>query len=175
MRKYIVFVPILALAALAGAMTLRSEIQDWSSKVNKAMIKKDFKTINALMKKTTTSDFVYTNAEGSMTLDQMLAAMKGGLAGLGEISSATTTLVKLTESKTAATAICLNSLKATITGKDKKAHKMSYSSKFTETLVMVGKDWKISKMISADEKTMLDGKLVDMSKMGTKPAGKSGS
>ena len=153
----------LSLVAISSA-DLRSDIKQMNAVVGNAMVKGDMKMLSKVIKAGVTNDFTYVEQGKTMTCDQMLETMKAGFSQM-KTTSAKTEIVSLKEKGNSGMATEKHMMTGTMTGPDKKTHKMSYVGTSTETYVKVGKEWKMSKMVWGMEKMMMDGKPMDMSKM----------
>ena len=100
-----------------------------------------------------------------MTYSQMMEQMKANMSAM-KCTSAVAKLVTLKEKGNTATSTESHVMKGTTMGADKKSHTMSFSGMSTNTYVKVGKDWKMSRMSWGKSTMMMDGKAMDMSKMG---------
>lgn len=154
----------LSLVAVSNA-DLRSDINAMNLKIGKAMVKGDMKALDAMFKAGMTSDFKYEEGGKTMTYDQMMAQMKASMSSL-KCTSAVAKLRTLKEKGNMGTSTESHMMKGTMTGPDKKPHSMTMSGMSTNTYVKVGKMWKMSKMSWGKSTMMMDGKPMDMSKMG---------
>ncbi len=155
----------LSLVAVSNA-DLRSDINAMNLKIGKAMVKGDMKALDAMFKPGMTKDFKYEEGGKTMTYDQMMAQMKASMSAM-KCTSAVAKLVTLKEKGNMGTSTESHVMTGTMTGgPDKKLHKVSFSGMSTNTYVKVGKMWKMSKMSWGKSTMMMDGKPMDMSKMG---------
>lgn len=164
MKLFAVTLAALSLVAISSA-DLKSEINSMNSKIHAAMVKGDMKACGAIMKAGTTKDFKYIEGGKTMTFDQMFAQMKGSMAAM-KLTKATTSVISVKEKGSMGTSVEKHTMEGTMTGPDKKSHKMSFSGVSTNTYTKVGKTWMLKVMNWGKSTMLMDGKPMDMSKMG---------
>lgn len=167
MKLLTVTLAAVSLVAVSNA-DLRSDINAMNGRIGSAMVKGDMKALDAMMKAGMTKDFKYIEGGKTMTYDQMMVQMKASMSSM-KCTSAVAKLLTLKEKGNMATSTESHVMKGTMPpGADKKVHTMSFVGTSTNTYVKVGKDWKMSKMSWGKSTMMMDGKPMDMSKMGGK-------
>lgn len=159
--------PILFLCAIAATLTsaladLKSDINTYNKAFSAAMIKRDFATLEKMMKSGMTSDFVYEEAGKKQDAKTMLASMKMGLGMLKSVDSASSKVISVKESGNKATVVTERSMKGTMAGEGSKVHKMVHVGVTTDTMVKVNGKWKMAKMIWKTKTATLDGKPMPM-------------
>lgn len=164
MKLFSVIVVGVSFAAISSA-DLKSEINSMNSKIHVAMKKGDMKSLHSIMKSGVTKDFKYIEDGKTMTFDQMFEQMKGSMAMM-KLTNATTKVVSVKEKGTMGSSVEKHVMAGTMTGPDKKTHKMSFSGMSTNTYTKVGKAWMLKVMSWGKSEMMMDGKPMDMSKMG---------
>ena len=164
MKLFTVSLALVGITGLANA-DLRSEITTMNTKICQMMMKGDMKSLDAMMKAGMTSNFQYVEGGKTMTYAQMFEQMKASMSMM-KCTSATSKLASLKQNGKTATSVEKHMMAGTMTGPDKKPHKMSFSGTSTNTYVLSGKMWKMSKMSWGESKMMMDGKPMDPSKMG---------
>ena len=153
----------LSLAAVSSA-DLKSELKEMNARVGNAMVKGDMKNLEAMMKAGVTKDFTYTESGQTMNFSQMMEMMKQSMGAM-KTTSAHTDIVTVKEKGNMGVATQKRTMTGTMTGPDKKSHKMSFNGTTTDTFVKVGKEWKMSKMVWGKNTMMMDGKPMNMPKM----------
>ncbi|MEI7985902.1 MAG: nuclear transport factor 2 family protein [Armatimonadota bacterium] len=164
MKLFSVIVVGVSFAAISSA-DLKSEINSMNSKIHLAMKKGDMKTCSAIMKAGVTKDFKYIEGGKTMTFDQMMEQMKASMSMM-KLTKVSTSIVSLKEKGGMGTSVEKHVMEGTMTGPDKKSHTMSFSGNSTNTYRKVGKAWMLSVMSWGKNTMMMDGKPMDMSKMG---------
>ena len=164
MKLLTVTLAAVSLVAISSA-DLKSEVTAMNNKVTAAMMKGDMKTLESVMKGGVTADFMYVEGGKSMNFSQMWTTMKASMSSM-KCTMATAKMSGLKEKGKMGTGMESHHMMGTMMGKDKKTHKMSFDGTSTNTYVMVGKSWKMSKMAWGKSTMMMDGKPLDMSKMG---------
>jgi hypothetical protein len=145
-------------SSLSYADSLKSTATRLGTQASVALKNKDIKGFTAILRKNTTPDFKYVEANNSMTLDQMLGVMKGQFAAMKTVKSASSKLLRCVEhGKTGITATT-HSITAMITGPDRKLHLLVASGDSKDTWVKVGGAWKMSVMLWGKQKMTMDGK-----------------
>lgn len=155
--KLVSCLAISALAVLACAGSLKSEIVANEAKMCAALSKGDMEKFKSLMQPKVTADFKYVEEGQEMTFDQMYKTMKEGMGSMKGVK-ATAKLQKLTEKGDSATGVTVRTMAWSMVGKDKKKHTMTYSGTTTDTYVKVNGEWKMSRMVWSDTKFTKDGK-----------------
>jgi hypothetical protein len=164
MKKFSLAVAAIALVAVSSA-DLRSEINAMNAKIHVAMKKGDMKTCGAIMKAGLTKDFKYIEEGKTMTFDQMFEQMKASMSMM-KLTKVSTSILSLKEKGAMGTSVEKHVMEGTMTGPDKKSHKISFSGNSTNTYKKIGKAWMMSVMSWGKNTMMMDGKPMDMSKMG---------
>lgn len=158
---------ILFLCAIAATLTsaladLKSDINTYNKAFSTAMMKKDFATLEKLMKSGMTADFVYEEGGKKQDAKAMIASMKMGLGMLKKVESASSKVISVKESGNKATVVTERSMKGTMAGEGNKEHKMVHVGVTTDTMVKVNGKWKMSKMIWKTKTATMDGKPMPM-------------
>lgn len=166
MKRLSLILVCACLAAGAFAGGLRSEIEATTAKICKAMMKKDMATFAKVCKAGMTSDFKYIEMGKTMTFDEMFQQMKQSFATTEKVTSATSKIVSLKQTATTATCKMRHVMSGTMKSPDKKTHTFSYIGTSVDSYRKEGGKWKMASMKWSEEKMMMDGKPVDMSKMG---------
>ncbi len=168
MKALAIAISLVTLSSLAQAESARAEIERVNTSIGHAMVKKDFKGLDKIMKSHMTSDFKYTEAGQTQTYDQMFANIKQGLGMYSKVTKAKATIKTFKQKGNSAWALTSHSMAGTVMGQDKKPHKMTFNGDAAETYVKQGKTWKMSKMEWGKNAMLMDGKPFDPSKMGGK-------
>ena len=164
MKLLTVTLAAVSLVAISSA-DLKSEITLANGMITKAMMKGDMKALESVLRASVTSDFKYTEAGRTMNFDQMWTTMKASMSSMKcTMAKATETMVK--EKGKMGTSVEMNHMMGTMMGADKKQHTMTFDGTSNNTYMKVGKQWKMSKMVVGKSSMMMDGKPMDMSKMG---------
>ena len=153
-----------SLVAISSA-DLKSDVTSISSKVTGAIMKGDMKSLESVMRSIVTADFKYVEGGKTMTFDQMWKPMKASMSGI-RCTMAKSTVSGLKEKGNMATGVETHHMMGTMIGADKKSHKLTVDGTSTNTYMMVGKSWKMSKRVTGENKMTIDGKTIDMAKMG---------
>ena len=145
---------------------LKSEITTYNKKMEQVFLKNDFKTFAKLTKEVCTKDFKYIEGGKSMNYDQMLAMMKGSFSGgMGKVTKAETKVVSAKEKGNTGTSKVIYTM--VMTSKEGgKTHVTKMVGNVENTYRKEGGKWKTSIMDWKDTKMTVDGKPMDMSKMG---------
>jgi len=157
---------LLVLGSTTHAESLKSMILKNDAASKKALMAKDMAAFKKSMQPYITSDFKYIEAGRTMNFDQMLAGMKQGTGSLQKITDVVSKLIKLNEKGDKATAEMTRSMSGTMTGPDKKMHKLTMSGKTVETYVKKDGKWKLAIMDWKSSEMIMDGKKMDPSQMG---------
>ena len=165
MKLFSVILVGVSFAAISSA-DLKSEINSMNSKIHAAMKKGDMKSLGMIMKAGVTKDFKYIEDGKTMTFDQMFEQMKGSLSMM-KLTKASTQVVSVKEKGTMGTSVEKHVMAGTMTGPDKKTHKVSFSGVSTNSYTKAGKAWMLKVMSWGKSEMLMDGKPVDMSKMGS--------
>lgn len=164
MKLFAVTLAAFSIVAISSA-DLKSEINSMNSKIHTAMKKGDMKGCGMIMKSGVTKDFKYIEGGKTMTFDQMFEQMKASMSAM-KLTNASTKVMSVKEKGSMGTSVEKHIMEGTITGPDKKSHKMSFSGVSTNTYVKVGKAWMLKVMNWGKSEMLMDGKPMDMSKMG---------
>lgn len=156
---------LVALFATAYAGSLKSEVEASSVKVTAAIKAKDFAKFEKLTRPYVTKDFVHVENGRSMTYDQMLEEMKMGIGMMGKITVCTTKVLGVKESGNEGIAKVKHVMVGTMTGPDKKTHKMAFEGMSADRYRKVNGKWKMYKMEWSEQKMTMDGKPFDPSQM----------
>ncbi len=157
---------LVCLVTVASADSLRSEIKSLNGMVQKAMLSKDMKSLGKKMKSGVTSDFKYMERGQAMNFDTMVKMMDQGMASFAKVTQAKSEILTLKETGKSAAGTTRHTVSGMIMGPDKKQHTMLMVGVSSDTYKKVGGKWKMSSMSWKDEKTTMDGKPFDPSKMG---------
>lgn len=160
--KSLVFLCAIAATVTTAFADLKSEITAYNKAFSTAMVKRDFATLEKLMKSGMTADFVYQEGTQKQDAKTMIGNMKMGLGMLKKVDSAESKIISIKESGNKATVVTERSMKGTMSGEDKKDHKMVHVGVTTDTMVKVNGKWKMSKMIWKTKTATLDGKPMPM-------------
>lgn len=155
---------MLALGAfvVAQASGLRASIEASNKKIQTAMMKKDFATLDKIFKAGMTKDFRYVENGKTEAYDVMMQGIKMGFGQMQKITTVKTKIMTLNEKGNGGTCTSEHTMAGTMVGEDKKKHSMSFTGASVETYVKVGKDWKMSKMEWKATKMTMDGKPMPM-------------
>ena len=164
MKLVTLSIAVLGLVAFSSA-DLKSEINTMNTKICAAMVKADFKAFEALVKNGVTSDFKYMEAGRTQTYSQMMEHMKGSF-GQMKLSSAKASIVSLKQKGDGAVSVEKHVMLGSMTGPDKKSHKITMTGNSTNTYKKVKGKWLMSVMSWGVMDMTMDGKKVDPSKMG---------
>lgn len=157
---------LLGLVCIASADSLKSEIQSFDVKIDSAMRKNDMASFTKLMKSGATSDFKYSEAGQTMGFEQMLAMMKQGMAMMKKITQVKSELLSLRTAKGRAEGTTSHLMAGTIIGPDKHVHTMKFVGESLDVYRKEGGTWKMASMTWKHNQSYMDGKPMDMSKMG---------
>lgn len=166
MKSLTVTLAVVGLVAISSADSLRDQINASNKKIGKCMEKKDMDGFAKACKAGMTKDFKYMEGGQTMTFDQMFAQMKASFQQLTTVSSATSSIVKLTQKGDSATCLTKHVMKGTMMGPDKKKHTFEMGGTSTDVYKKVGKEWKMASMSWVNGDMKMDGKKMDPSKMG---------
>jgi hypothetical protein len=165
MKAKLLGMMVIGLAVCAHA-SLKSDMDSMNTAVQKALMKKDIAGFKKAVKAGSTSDFKYIERGKTMDLDTMCEMMKQGLGSLTKVTEASTKIKDLKEKGNTATCTAIHTMKGTMMGPDKKSHKMVMIGTSKDTYKKVNGKWKMSIMEWTADKMTMDGKPMDMSKMG---------
>jgi hypothetical protein len=152
----------------AQADTLRSQVEAGNLAVSSAIKQKDFVKLEKVIKSEITPNFAYLEEGRQLTVDRMVAGMKMGLSRMGKLTVVKTKILSSKEMGSTATFTNLHTIEAKSTGPDKKIHTVLMTGTSVNTYVKKGTIWKLSKMDWKNGAMTMDGKPMDMSKMGGK-------
>ena len=156
----------LALVCCASAAGVKQEIDAANKQICDAMKKKDMALLEKVMKANITSDFTYEEAGQKMDFKTMFTTMKAGIAQMKTLTKVEAKVISVKESGKTATAKVNHLQEGTMMMPDKKSHKMVFKGISTNVLRQEGGKWKMSKMSWDKTEMLMDGKPMDMSKMG---------
>ena len=166
MKAVAVLVSCVAVIATAQADSLKADIAKANKAIHKAMMKGDMDALAKSMKAGMTSDFVYVENGQKQTADQMLQNMKMGMSQMGKITMADSKIMEVMEKGNTGTSKTKHMMSSSMKGPDKKTHKMAFTGVSHDSYVKKNGKWMMSKMVWVSQTTTLDGKPMDMSKMG---------
>lgn len=166
MKKLSIGLALMALALGAFAGDLKSEIEAVNKKVHAAFMKKDVKAFEAALKDRVTADFKHVENGVSQDFKTMCEQMKQGFAMAKKVIGSDTKVLSVKESGNSATATVVHKMTMIMTGPDKKDHKYEFSGTSTDQYKKIGGKWKMASMTWKEQKLLMDGKPMDMSKMG---------
>lgn len=158
MKALALGIAIIGLFAVAVADDARAQIEASNKVIGKAMMKKDFPTLEKALKEGCTSDFKYVEGKTTQTLPTMIANMKTGLGMLTKVTKAKAEIVTLKVKGNTATGTIKHMMAGTTTGPDKKTHTMTFEGTSSNVYVNKGGKWKLSKMTFLSQKMTQDGK-----------------
>ncbi len=158
MKGTAVLVLLPALAGLAGAQTLRAQIDATNKEIGRLMRASDTAGLKRTMKAGVTPDFKYVDEGQTMGFEAMSAAMTAGIGQMKALRRADATLVTLREKGDVATATTRHTMEGTMPGADHKPHTMTFSGTSEERYVRQGGKWKMVRMSWLEQKMALDGK-----------------
>ena len=156
---------LVGLASFASA-DLRSEINTMNAKVRACMMKLDMDGFVKLVKPGVTKDFKYSENGKSMNFDQMVATMRQSFATMKKVTAATTKTLALKVTGNTGVATSAHSMSVVTMGPDKKSHTMTFTGTSSDHYRNENGTWKMSSMTWKNDKMLMDGKPMDMSKMG---------
>jgi hypothetical protein len=160
-------VALVGIVAAAQADTLRSQIEAMNKTVGASMMKRDIGGFVKACKGGMTKDFKYVEAGKSESFDKMAEGVKMGFSQMAKVSVAKSKILSLTEKGNKATALTEHTMAySSVPGPDKKSHTVTMVGTSTDTYVKVGSRWMMSSMTWGSQKMTMDGKPMDMSKMG---------
>jgi hypothetical protein len=142
----------------AHADSLKSQIDAANTKVNDAMMKKDFVKLRQSLANSVTPDFVYEEAGHKIDFDKMFATMKMGINQMGKLTLANSKILTIDRHGDIATCTTKRSMGGNMPGPDKKTHLIVYSGVSEDTYRKVGSQWKMSKMLWKNTSMTVDGK-----------------
>ena len=151
----------MAVAGLTHA-DLRSDLAAARHKLEKAVLAKDSKDAEAIMKETMTSDFKYTQDGKDQDLKTFIDNFTATIAMMDKISSSSVKVLSLKQMGDSASGKFEHSMVGTMKTPDKKIHKIDWTGVFTEGYRKVGGKWKNSTMIAGPQKFLMDGKPAKM-------------
>ncbi|MBS1705247.1 MAG: nuclear transport factor 2 family protein [Armatimonadetes bacterium] len=161
---------VLAVASLAvasqAASTLRQDIESMNKKIAKTFMAKDMAAFEKLVKPWVTSDFKYIEEGKTMNFKQMVDTMKQGYSMMGTITKVDTKILTLTEKGSTANEKSQHTMAWTSKGQDGKSHAFAFVGTSTNTYKKVNGKWLLAVMSMKTDKMTMDGKAMDMSKMG---------
>lgn len=160
--KSILLLCAIVVTATSAFADLKSEVTTYNKSFAAAMKKRDFAALEKMMKAGMTADFVYEEGGKKQDAKTMLASMKMGLGMLKKVDSAESKILSIKESGNKATIVTERSMSGTMSGEDKKDHKMVHVGVTTDTMVKVNGKWKMAKMIWKTKTATLDGKPMPM-------------
>ena len=155
------------LLGFAGAAKAddKQDIAALYAKLDKAVVAKDLKTIMA----TGAPGFTYTEAGHTMSGDQVSAQMQQQFQATTGTPKSKTTVTSVVVKGTTAVVGSIGVTELQMVLPDGKPHKLSSTSKTSDTLTKTAKGWLFQKINILSNKMTLDGKPFDPSKP---PAGK---
>lgn len=166
MKLFSASLACLAVVCCASAAGVKQELEQVNKQITTAMMKKDMVTLEKVMKAHLTSDFVYEEAGQKMDFKTMFSQMKMGLSQMKTLTKVESKIISVKESGNNATAKVSHLQEGTMMMPDKKTHKMVFKGVSADTLRKEGGKWKMAKMTWEKSEMLMDGKPMDMSKMG---------
>ena len=154
---------MLSLIAVAGLShaDLRSELNAFHAKVERASKAKDVKGAEAAYRAGVTSDFKYVQDGQTQDLKTFLANFSASIAMTDKVTSASVRIISLTEHGNKATGKVERRMKGTIK-MQQKLHSIDWTGLFTEEYRKVGGKWKTATMTAGKQKFLMDGKPAKM-------------
>ncbi len=166
MKNVLLVVAVLASTTTFAETSLRSKVISINNQVAKAFMKKDMKMFVKAVKPNVTSDFKHIESGRSMGFDQMVEMMSQSFATVDKMTKVSSKILSLKTKGASGEGQTSHIMMWTMKGEDGKSHKMSYSGVTKDTYVKKNKIWYLSCMEWTKTKTTMDGKEIDMSKMG---------
>ena len=163
--RSLIFV-LLAAAAMANAQSLKSAIHKVDGPVCRAMMKKDIKGFEKIVKPAVTPDFKYSEGGPAMGFDEMIAGMKQGFAMYSKITKAQTKLVSVKENGSMGSSVEKHTMVGMMMGPDKKSHKVVFAGTSNSTYKKVNGKWLMATMNMKTDKMTMDGKPMPMPQIG---------
>ena len=149
---------VVGLVSFAPAQSLKAQASKFDSIISHAMMKKDMKTLEKLLKAGVTSDFVYVEDGQKQNFAQMFANMKQGIGMMKSFKVCSAHSSNIKEKGNKGSGMTTHTMIGTTTGPDKKTHVMNFVGTSTDTYVKVGGQWKMSRMEMKTTKMTMDGK-----------------
>jgi hypothetical protein len=157
---------LLVAVATVTAQDAKTEAMKAQNQINGAMLKKDMKLLEKLMRASCTKNFQYIE-EGQggkpMNLDGVISTLKGAFGGFAKVTEASTKFLSFKVTGNTAVAKVKHKTSGVMApGPDKKTHTMTMMGDAVETYVKEGKTWKMSKMVWSNSVMLMDGKPMQM-------------
>jgi len=153
--------------AVSASADLRSQIESMNRTIEHAMVRKDIKAFNKVMRNWVTPDFRYVEMGRSMSYDDMVKQMGGGFAMTERVKSADSKILKIDMKGSHALVRSQHDMVSLLHGGPKeKAHVMRYHGISGDTYVRMNGKWKLAKMEWLTEKMTLDGRPFDPAQSG---------
>ncbi len=156
--KFVAAFVVLSLAALGPADSLKKTAHEASDKGGAALAHGDTASFAKVMKPYVTDDFKFTEPGQSMDFKGMIAHLKTGIAMMGHVTGATSTVVNCLEHGNTGIVNAKHGMTAVLTGPDHKSHKMVVAGTSRDTWVKVKGKWKLSGMHWMGDSMTMDGK-----------------
>ncbi len=145
MKRYLVLVATLGLAAVALAAGLRAEIESTNKKVREFLLKGDVAGFEKYLKPRVTSDFKYIEEGKTQNFKQMVDEMKVGMSMM-KMTKLSTKILEVKESGSTGSSKEEHSMEATQKGPDGKTQTMTMVGKVTNKFRKVNGKWLLAEM-----------------------------
>lgn len=149
---------ILLLVAVAAQADLKREITARDKAITSAMAKKDYKTLEKLMRAGMAPTFVYMEGGQKQNLDQMISNMKMGLGSMKKLTKLSTRVLSVKEHGDKATVATEHVMEGLTAGTGQKDHTLAFKGVSEDSYVKTGGKWKMTKMVWTSQKMSMDGK-----------------